>query len=230
MPRRATRRFYSTDAESLARALLGATLVRTLDTGERLSGMIVETEAYLGIGDRASHAYNSRRTPRNESMYARPGTLYVYFTYGMHHCANIVCGRPDEPVAVLLRALEPLTGLDAMRRMRAPVIPSERPGASMKTSSSRPLRDWELCRGPGNLCRALAMDRALDGADLVSGVGVSVEIARRSPIEPASISRGPRIGLGDVGTWKDRPLRFWLRGSPSVSGPRLDGADGPRSV
>jgi DNA-3-methyladenine glycosylase len=220
MARRATRRFFATDAESLARGLLGATLVRTLDSGEVLRGMIVETEAYVGVRDRASHAFGGRRTPRNESMYSRPGTLYVYFTYGMHHCANIVCGTPGEPVAVLLRALEPVDGIELMRSNRG------------SASTRGPISDRMLCRGPGNLCRALAIDRSLDGVDLAGGAGaaVSVEISRRSPIEPARIVRGPRIGLGDAGVWSDKPLRFWVRGSPFVSGRTSPKTNGPRSV
>ncbi len=220
MTRRATRRFFSTDAASLARGLLGAALVRTLDSGEVLRATIVETEAYVGVRDRASHAFGGRRTPRNESMYARPGTLYVYFTYGMHHCANIVCGAPGEPVAVLLRALEPIDGIELMRSNRG------------SGSARGPIPDRMLCRGPGNLCRAMAIDRSLDGIDLGGGAGsaVSVEISRRSPIERASIARGPRIGLGDVGSWKDRPLRFWVRGSPFVSGRTSRVTNGPRSV
>ena len=107
---RIPRSFLAVDPEKLARRLLGQRLVRTLGDGTRLAGIIVETEAYLGVRDRAAHSFGGRRTPRNESMFARPGTAYVYFTYGMHHCVNVVCGRRDEPVAVLIRALEPVEG------------------------------------------------------------------------------------------------------------------------
>src|SRR5262245_46221232 len=109
------REAFAGSAISLARRLLGAVLVRVLDDGEVLAGRIVETEAYLGVRDAASHAYKGRRTERNEAMYARPGTAYVYFTYGMHYCMNVVCGKEDVPAAVLLRALEPLAGLERMR-------------------------------------------------------------------------------------------------------------------
>ena len=112
------RRFFVTDPVSLARKLLGCVLVRQLESGERLAGMIVEPEAYLGIIDRASHTFGSRRTPRNESMWSKAGTAYVYFTYGMHHCMNIAAGRKGDPVAVLIRALEPIPGLATMRRLR----------------------------------------------------------------------------------------------------------------
>ena len=114
MPRRLGRRFYSTDSATLAQALIGRVLVRALEDGTRLAGVIVETEAYLGVEDRAAHAFGGRRTARNESMYGPPGTAYVYFTYGMHFCFNVVCGRRDEPVAVLIRALQPIEGMDRM--------------------------------------------------------------------------------------------------------------------
>src|SRR5262249_30706689 len=116
--RRWKREDYARPAEELARALLGTTLVRVLDDGTRLAGRIVETEAYLGVEDRAAHSFGGRRTPRNEPMYGKPGMSYIYFTYGMHHCFNIVCGEVDEPVAVLLRGIEPTEGLEVMRRLR----------------------------------------------------------------------------------------------------------------
>ena len=147
---RVGREFYVTDAATLAKRLIGCALVRRLSNGTRLSGRIVETEAYLGVQDRASHAFGGRRTPRNEMMYAQAGTAYVYFTYGMHFCMNVVCGVVDEPSAVLLRALEPSEGLEAMRAARATV------------RNPRP-RDIDLCSGPGKLCQALGIGRAQNG-------------------------------------------------------------------
>jgi DNA-3-methyladenine glycosylase len=229
MPRRATRRFFSRDAETLALDLLGTTLVRTLDTGQILRAAIVETEAYVGIHDRASHASNGRRTPRNQSMYARPGTLYVYFTYGMHHCANIVCGSLNEPVAVLLRAAEPLEGLDTMRELRQPAQRRALSGDFMK-AASRTLPDTEVCRGPGNLCKAFAIDRALDGSDLVAGGPLSVEIPSSLPIHPDRVSRGPRIGIGYAEDWVAAPLRFWISDSAAVSRIGSRSTRGRRSV
>ena len=111
---RLTKTDLTTDAEALARRLIGTTLVRTLSDGTQLMGTIVETEAYLGVHDRAAHSFGGRRTPRNESMYARAGTSYVYLIYGMYHCFNVVCGDVDEPTAVLIRALDPTHGLKAM--------------------------------------------------------------------------------------------------------------------
>ncbi|MBX3362973.1 MAG: DNA-3-methyladenine glycosylase [Phycisphaeraceae bacterium] len=201
------RRFFSQPAESLAPALLGTILVRTLHDGSTLRARIVETEAYVGIHDRASHAYHAHRSPRNESMYAQPGVLYVYFAYGMHHCANIVCGSPGEPVAVLLRSLEPLDGIPIMRARRH----------DPRLARKAPIPDHHLCRGPGNLCRALNIDRSLDGIDLVTDNRLSVEIPSSLPISPEQVSKGPRIGIGDKGEWTSAPLRFWISNSPSVS-------------
>ena len=141
MAQRLSRSFYRRDAVQVARSLLGQKLVRWLD-GHRLAGFIVETEAYLGIPDRAAHTHNGRRTPRNASMWKDGGYAYVYFTYGIHHCMNVVAGRSEDPIAVLLRALEPVEGLEIMRAHR---------GWSKA--------DSQLCSGPGKLCQALAMDR-----------------------------------------------------------------------
>jgi DNA-3-methyladenine glycosylase len=222
MPR-ATRTFFATDPETLARRLLGCTLVRTLPDGTRLAGTIVETEAYLGVVDTCSHTFGGRRTARVASMWARPGTAYVYFTYGMHFCCNISAGREGDPVAVLLRALAPTEGLDRMREHRA---------GARRT----PLAETDLCSGPARLCQALAIDRALDGHDLagppapgvggVGGVGgLHVERpggARKfAPSADTEVRTGPRVGLGRDDDWARAPLRFALADSPHVSRPRL---------
>ena len=200
MPRRLTRRFFSADAESLAQSLLGKTLVRVLDGATRLSGRIVETEAYIGVEDRASHAFGGRRTPRNESMYARPGTAYVYFTYGMHHCFNVVCGELDEPVAVLVRAIEPLEGLARMRIHRGNRV-----------------EDRGLCSGPAKICQAFAIDRSLDAEDLATSRRLFLEDSASILHDPADIARGVRIGLGDVGRWRNARLRWWIKANAHVS-------------
>ena len=199
MPRAA----YATEPTDLARALIGQRLVRVLDDGTRLAGTIVETEAYLGEPDRAAHTFGGRRTRRNEAMYARAGTAYVYFTYGMHHCVNIVCGEVDEPVAVLIRALEPTEGLERMAAHRA-----------------RARRPRDLCSGPGKLCQALAIDRGLNGIDLTRDGRLFVEIVGDGPIEPGRLVNTPRIGVGSSGDWAHRPLRWALAGCEHVSGPR----------
>lgn len=212
-----SRAFYAVDAATLARALLGRTLVRMLadehGVSTRLSGTIVETEAYLGIEDRAAHTFGGRRTPRNEAMYARPGTLYVYFTYGMHHCMNVVCLAEGEPTAVLLRAIMPRDGIEAMQRLRT------RPGAAA-------MRISDLCRGPGRLCQALGITRRDNFADLIEGVPSPGEVAMADRVwieegvaaADRLVVNTPRIGVDSAGSWARRKLRWAIRGSPWVSG------------
>lgn len=195
------REWFERGAAAVARDLLGRRLVRVLDDGTPLAGTIVETEAYLGVRDRASHAFGGRRTPRNESMYARAGTAYVYFTYGVHHCFNVVCGGPGEPAAVLIRALAPDAGLEQMRRHRG--------------GSGRPWRDRDLCSGPGKLCQALAIDRGLDGEDLSRDPRLWIEPGRAVP--PRQVVRAARVGIGSSGDWASKPLRWCVRGSEHVS-------------
>lgn len=191
------RAFYTrADVVALARRLLGTRLVARARDGRRVSGIIVETEAYRGPEDRASHAYGGRRTRRTETMYARGGIAYVYFVYGMYHQFNVVTNVADVPHAVLVRALEPLEGVDLMRRRRGGAAPGE------------------LTSGPGKLCIALGIDRRLDGADLL-GDRIWLEPGRRVPA--AAIAAGPRVGIDYAGDWVARPWRFWLRGNPFVS-------------
>jgi DNA-3-methyladenine glycosylase len=199
MPPRFDRDFFRRDPVRVARAMLGQRLVRVLD-GKRLAGVIVETEAYLGISDQAAHTFGGRRTKRNESMWGDGGHAYVYFTYGMHHCVNVVAGRTGQPVAVLLRALEPVEGLEVMR------------GRRLKAK-----RDTDLCSGPAKLTAALAIDRELDGADLVSSRTLFLECLRRRALPGSHIAVSPRIGIDYAKQWKDRPLRFYIRGNPHVS-------------
>ncbi|MFU8896552.1 MAG: DNA-3-methyladenine glycosylase [Gammaproteobacteria bacterium] len=191
---RPTRQYYARDAVSLARALLGQVLVRVLDDGTRLAGRIIETEAYVGVEDKAAHCYGGRRTARNEAMWGPAGHAYVYFVYGMHYCVNVVAEGPGRPAAVLVRALEPLEGLAQMRVHRSGKIPAERLG----------VRD--LCSGPAKLAQALAIDRAFDAADLVSGDTLFIERGLR--IRPANIRSAPRIGVNYAEEWATRLLRF----------------------
>ncbi|MFU8820888.1 MAG: DNA-3-methyladenine glycosylase [Gammaproteobacteria bacterium] len=200
---RLPRRFYARDPVVLARALLGQVLVRVLDDGTRLAGRIVETEAYLGEIDRAAHSYGGRRTARNAAMWGPAGHAYVYFIYGLHHCMNVVAEGPERPTAVLVRALEPLEGLEQMGAHRA----ARRPGAR--------LRDTELCSGPARLAQALRLDRSLDGADLVAGTALFLERGIRLP--PEQVVAAPRIGVGYAGEWAEKPLRFFLAGNPHAS-------------
>jgi DNA-3-methyladenine glycosylase len=192
--------FYRRDAAIVARELLGRYLVRQTAAG-RLVLRLVETEAYLGAPDRASHAWGGRRTARNASLYLPGGHAYVYFIYGMHFCLNAVTGQADLGSAVLIRAGEPIEGMDAMAANRVwKKLP--RPG--------------DLAGGPGKLCQALGIDRALDGVRLNRG---ELRLVAGEPIEEREIATGPRIGVdyaGDAAAW---PLRFSLRGNPHVSRP-----------
>ncbi len=158
---------------TVARDLLGRHLVRILD-GERLVLRLVETEAYAGETDAASHAHGGP-TPRNRVMFGPPGASYVYLIYGLHHCLNLVCGPASEAAAVLLRAGEPLDGLERMAALRA----------------GRPRRDW--ARGPGRLCAALALDRRHDGLALPHP---ELWLEAGSPLPDAAVARGPRVGVG----------------------------------
>jgi DNA-3-methyladenine glycosylase len=210
-----TRRFFAVDPVTLARKLLGCTLVRTMPDGVRIAGVIVETEAYLGVIDHNSHTFGGRRTPRNKSMWGPPGTAYVYFTYGMHYCVNVSAGREGDPVAVLLRALEPTEGIERMRVNRAG-----------KVAPKAPLTERDLCSGPARLCQALEIARPIDGMDL-TGPGCpergSLHVERRKTggISDEQIAVGPRIGLRGETEWVLKPLRFGLAGSPYMSRPRL---------
>jgi DNA-3-methyladenine glycosylase len=192
------REFYTrADVLIVARQLLGQILVVPTENGERVSGTIVETEAYRGPEDRASHAYGGRRTRRTETMYRTGGTAYVYFVYGMYHQFNVVTNVPDIPHAVLVRALEPVEGIEVMR--------ARRPGQS----------DVNLTSGPGKLSIALAIDRTLDGADLLDD-RVWIERGDR-PVPASAVACGPRIGIAYAGEWAEKPWRFWLRNSAFVS-------------
>ena len=186
------RRFFERSAEHVAPDLLGHILVAVSPRGVRATGRIVETEAY-GPEDPASHAFRGP-TRRNEAMFGPPGRLYVYFTYGMHHCANVVTGRAGEGSAVLLRAVEPLDGIEAMRRRRG----------------RRDLAD--LCRGPARLTQAFAIGEGDDGTDLVRG-RIRIERAPGGAVAPA-VASGPRIGIS-VG--RDLPWRYWIPGDRFVS-------------
>ncbi len=195
---RLARDFYTRDDTlTIARELLGKRLVVPAPTGERVSGRIVETEAYLGPLDRAAHSFGGRRTPRTETMYAIGGTVYVFFVYGMHHQFNVVVGKEDIPHAILVRALEPEEGVELMRQRR----PSK--------------SERELTNGPGKLCRALSIDRSFDKSDLV-GERVWIEDAG-TRVAPGDIASGPRVGIDYAGEYVSKPWRFWLKGNAFVS-------------
>lgn len=193
--------FYRRPSEEVARDLLGRWLVHEVG-GERLVLRLVETEAYLGAPDRASHAWGGRRTARNESLYLAGGHAYVYFIYGMHWCLNAVTGEAGVGSAVLLRAGEPVEGEARMVAQRR--LP-------------RPPRAGDIAGGPGKLCQALAIDRALDGAPLDRP---PLFIAPGEPVLDAAVAAGPRIGVDYAGEAAAWPLRFALRDNLHVSRPR----------
>jgi DNA-3-methyladenine glycosylase len=196
-PHKLTREFYlRPDVLAVSRDLLGKLLVVPAASGERVSGKIVEVEAYRGPEDRASHAYGGRRTKRTETMYGTGGVAYVYFVYGMYYQFNVVSGVADVPHAILVRALEPVEGLELMRARR----------------HSHP--DHNLTNGPGKLCIAMGIDRQLDGADLL---GDRVWIEDFETVSPRRIARGPRIGIDYAQEWIDKPWRFWIRDNQFVS-------------
>lgn len=200
---RLARSFYQRETVAIARGLLGQRLVRQLNDGTCMAGLIVETEAYLGPEDQAAHTKNGHRSPRNESMYQQGGTGYVYFTYGMHHCFNVVTRDAQHPQAVLIRALQPCG--DAMEL------------AAMAKHRPKAKRITDLCSGPAKLCAALAIDRALDRCDLIAGDSLWLERMRGRALMRDRIASGPRVGVGYAGDWADRPLRFWVSGNRFVS-------------
>ena len=190
MRKRLPRSFYSRPTISVARKLLGQLLVHETPDG-RAAGIIVETEAYLR-DDPAAHSFRGC-TPRTATMFGPPGHVYVYFIYGMHHCMNVVTAPVGTGEAVLLRALQPVEGLDLMRARRGSVA------------------DRDLCNGPGKLVQALGLSRAHDGADLLRGpLGI---FAARDAASRRIVCT-PRVGITKAA---DRPLRFYLRENPFVS-------------
>jgi DNA-3-methyladenine glycosylase len=184
--------FYARPTSEVARRLLGHILVSDLGR-RRTAGRIVETEAYVGPDDPACHGYRARRTRRNASLFAAPGTAYVYFTYGMHWCLNAVTEAVGFPAAVLIRALEPLEGLATMRRRRGGVA------------------DRQLCSGPARLCQALRVTGREDGAPLTRG---GLRIVRNPSKQRFAIITTPRVGITRAAAW---PLRFLIKDSPWVS-------------
>jgi DNA-3-methyladenine glycosylase len=202
---RLPRSFYARPATDVGPDLLGHVLVRILPDGTRLAARLVEVEAYEP-DDPGSHAFRGM-TARNEVMFGPPGHLYVYFTYGMHFCMNVVSRRAGEGSAVLLRAAEPLEGLETMRSRRGRE------------------REVDLCSGPGRFTQALGVARPDNGADLVAGGAVWMERGARSE----RVGVGIRVGVHDT----SRSWRFWLEDSPFVSrgrpGPPSPKARRPRA-
>jgi DNA-3-methyladenine glycosylase len=191
-------RFYQqTDVVKIAHELVGKLIVSNIDH-KTCIGKIVETEAYIGLTDRASHSFNGKRTSRNEHMYAAPGTAYVYTCYGIHDLLNIVTNKVGVPDAILLRAIEPLEGLSFME---------ERTG---KKASDR-----TITRGPGNLARALGISKLHSG---ISYLDDELFLCDGFKIKPEEIGSSSRIGCESAGEAAHYPYRFYLKGNPYVSG------------
>ncbi len=194
---RLSREFFARETLIVAQGLLGQRLVRELD-GTRLSGRIVEVEAYIGEDDQACHAHPGL-TKRNAPMYGPPGHAYVYLIYGMHHCLNVVTEQEGFPAAVLIRALEPLEGIEEMRIRRG----------------GRP--DLPLTSGPARLCQAMGIDRRFDATDLCAPDAL-LFLERDATIPSDTILTSPRIGVrGDDGA-VSIPWRFYLLNNRYVSG------------
>ncbi|HVM36209.1 MAG TPA: DNA-3-methyladenine glycosylase [Actinomycetota bacterium] len=195
--RRLTRQFYERDALSVARDLIGCVFVHDLPEG-RVAVRLVETEAYRGAQDPGSHGYRGM-TSRTRTMFGAPGRLYVYFTYGMHWCANVVCARPGTCEAALLRAGEPVAGIEIMRRHRGPVP------------------DRLLAAGPARLARAMGIGRSHDGTSLLRGGKFFIaEDGDTTSYRRAEIAETVRIGLAE-GKGDDLPWRFVVPGHPHAS-------------
>lgn len=198
-----SREFYLRSGTlEIARDLIGKLLVVPDDSGERVSGMIVETEAYLGAIDKAAHSYKNRRTARNEITYAAGGYAYVFFIYGMYFQFNVTCGAKDSPHVVLIRAVEPVENVEIMRARRLVKNPLAR------------MADKNLTSGPGKLCIALDINRRLNGADLL---GKNIWLEEFKTFPPAEIEIGKRVGIDYAEEFADMPWRFWLKNNSYVS-------------
>jgi DNA-3-methyladenine glycosylase len=187
---RLARAFYDRDTSLVARELLGK-LVAVPSGSVLRRGRIVETEAYDGPRDQASHAFRGR-TPRNAPMFGEPGHAYVYLIYGMWNCLNLVTREPGHPSAVLVRALD-FAGLDDVAG-----------------------RDPRAGAGPGKLCATLAIDRSFSGADVVDGQALWLE-DDGTVVPPRQIGRGPRVNIDYAGIWAKKPWRYWWKGNRAVS-------------
>lgn len=198
MKKKLPRSFYTRDdVVAVSRELLGKLLFTRID-GSITGGIITETEAYRGPEDRASHAFGGRRTQRTEIMYAQGGTAYVYLCYGMHHLFNVVTNKKDTPHAVLIRAIEPLEGMEIMLKRR-----------------KRKTMERAVTAGPGSMSRALGITTAFTGTDLL-GNKIWMEDAGNNPSADEIIS-SKRIGVDYAGEHAERLWRFTIKGSKWVS-------------
>ena len=196
------REFYHRDSIIVAKELLGKILIHEVG-GKKLSGKIVETEAYMGIDDKAAHSYGGRRTPRNEIMYGEAGFSYVFLIYGLHSCFNVVVNEADNPQAVLIRAVEPVDGSDEMSVLRYKKPLTELSKTQIKS----------LTNGPGKLSNALGIDRSCNGADLC-GSSLYIEEGREYSFD---ITTTKRVGIDYAEEAVDFPWRYYITGNPYIS-------------
>lgn len=193
---RLDRSFFQSNSIVLAQKLLGKLLIREIE-GQRMVTKIVETEAYMGAEDKAAHSYNNRRTPRTEVMFGRAGIAYVYMIYGMYYCLNIVAAKEGVPQAVLIRGVEPIEGLDMVKKNR--VIKSN--------------KVQELTNGPGKLCQALLIDKTFNGKDLI----LQNELYLLDNKEEHEIISAKRINIDYAQEYKDKLWRFYIKDNIYVS-------------
>lgn len=196
------REFYNKDSLIVAKELLGKVLVHEVN-GEKVFAKIVETEAYMGVEDKAAHSYGGRRTPRVEVMYGGPGFSYVYFIYGMYYCFNVVTREEGTPQAVLIRAVEPMGGIEFMARNRF-----KKPHHELKKSQI-----IGLTNGPGKLCGAFLIDKDLNGEDLC-GSKLYIEEGQEEDFTVVSCKR---VGIPNTGEAKDYLWRFYIKDNKYVS-------------
>lgn len=188
--------FVRNNTIRIAKELLGKLLVVPDEGGNRVSGMIAEVEAYMGMTDKAAHSFGGRRTPRNEITYALGGHAYVFFIYGIYNQLNVVTGPADHPHVVLIRALEPVEGIEIMRKQRGP------------------MPDKNLTSGPGKLCIAMNIDRSLNGEDLLSD---KIWLEDFKKFTAQEIAAGKRIGIDYAGEDAEKPWRFWIKTNDFIS-------------
>lgn len=191
------RHFYDRDTLQVAQEVLGKQLVRVLPDGTQLVVRITEAEAYIGRLDKACHAYNYKRTPRTETLFAQPGTAYIYLIYGMYHCLNFVTEAQGEPAAVLIRAAQPVKNGD--------IIAKNRFGCKMEEMTAYQQKNF--LNGPGKLCKGLSLSRVENGLDLT---GETLFLTNAPVPSPEEIRTGPRIGIDYAQEAVHFPWRFWL--------------------
>ncbi len=189
--------FYQKDAVQTAKNLLGKIIVRKYE-GKTIKVKIVDTEAYMGAQDKASHAYNNKKTKRTETMFAGGGLAYIYLIYGMYYCFNIVTAEENNPHAVLIRAVEPVKGFDAIKKNRK--IKSNKVEA--------------LTNGPGKLSQALKIDKSLDGCDLVKSNQLYL---LNNEVDDFIIEKVPRVNIDYAEEYKDKKWRFYIKGNKFIS-------------